>query len=314
MKRRIDPNNYKCVGFMDTTHPRQILLALPGIGYVKFPDDEEFKLVLEGYFAQSQELFGRKYPPKKCAHCGKTGLRWVVAVEDARDGKREAWGEICAEEAALADFPSLEQHRAKREAELGKSRAAIAKKQAAFEEENPGFYGELCAHLATPPFQVGRFTIDFGANNFLADLRAKFERYGDLSVRQVEAARKSMRSDNERATRIEKQDAEPKKPAPEGRVCVRGEVVSIKEYASDWGFNQKMTLKGDGWRVWLTVPSKIEDASLVGDEVARIERGDVIEVTATFERSKDDDSFAFGKRPSKCRVIATASNKEASNG
>lgn len=75
--------------------------------------------------------------------------------------------------------------------------------------------------------------------------------------------------------------------APAGRVAVTGIVLSIKTQDGYMGGTvYKMLLKlTTNAKVWLTCT----DAS--------IERGDTVTVKATFEVSRDDPSFAFGKRP-----------------
>jgi len=311
LKRTIDPTGYRCVGFMDAHYPQQTFAVVgPGI-VLKIPDDAEFAAMRENFHAQSRELFGTEFPPRKCAHCGKTRLRWIVAVEGSQ-GEREAWGDTCATEADLRDFPALEAYRAKKAAESLRSKAAIVKARQKFEDENPGFSAALIAHTeagATRPVDLSfvgrdvplaqRGAIEgqslFSDNGFLADLVAKLNRYGNLSDKQVAAARTAMQRDRERAIKLLEWAAEPKTDAPEGRTRVRGQVVSIKEYESDWGINYKATVKCDGYAVWLTVPAG-----------ADFEKGDVIEVTATLTRSDRDKSFAFGKRPTKVEVIERA--------
>lgn len=75
--------------------------------------------------------------------------------------------------------------------------------------------------------------------------------------------------------------------APQGLQTVTGRVLTIKPKTGMYGTTNKMTVKlENGSRVWASVPKG-----------ATVRPGDDITFTATFERSKDDPSFAFGSRP-----------------
>lgn len=90
------------------------------------------------------------------------------------------------------------------------------------------------------------------------------------------------------------EDAAPAEAAPEGRVVVTGTVVGLKWQESEYGTTLKWTVKDDrGFRVWSTVPSAAFD----------VERGDRVTFTVTLERSRDDETFAFGKRPTKVAFL-----------
>ena len=86
------------------------------------------------------------------------------------------------------------------------------------------------------------------------------------------------------------------KPVPviEGRILVKGEVLTIKEQEGFYGIQTKMLVKADGFKLWGTVP-----AALIGE----VERGSVVEFSAKVEPSKDDTSFGFFSRPSKAKVV-----------
>jgi hypothetical protein len=100
-------------------------------------------------------------------------------------------------------------------------------------------------------------------------------------------------------------------PAPEGRVTVRGRVVSKKGVESAYGWTLKMTVKVETtegtWLAWGTVPA---DLALIQHPTIEyqqtvLERGDEIEFTATLACGRDAH-FAIFKRPTKARVIAFA--------
>ena len=128
-------------------------------------------------------------------------------------------------------------------------------------------------------------------NTFVHDVLAKLDRYPSLTDRQMAAIPTSLARDVEFAERRAREASETKGDAPEGRAEVTGKVVSIKWRESHWGATRKMLVKlTNNSKVWLTAAGEIEP-------------GDTITVRATFTRSDDDRSFAFGKRPKLVEVI-----------
>lgn len=143
-------------------------------------------------------------------------------------------------------------------------------------------------------------------NTFLSSLRYQLDRDGTLSRAQVDAVPKAVEYIEEQAARIAEIKAEPKSPAPEGRVVVTGEIVFTKSQDSQYGTTWKMLVKCDGFRVWCTIPTAIETENGCFIDL----KGRVVTFTATLQRSKDDSSFAFAKRPSKA-TLAPAQQQEA---
>lgn len=117
---------------------------------------------------------------------------------------------------------------------------------------------------------------------------AKLDQYGTLSTRQLAAIVESYNRDNTHAAAKAIEALEPKGDAPSGRVTVKGTVLSIKSVegymAGTTTFKMLVKLENNS-KVWLTCTDN------------SIERGDRVTVKATFEVSRDDKSFAFGKRP-----------------
>lgn len=84
-------------------------------------------------------------------------------------------------------------------------------------------------------------------------------------------------------------------PAVEGRVLVKGEVLTVREQEGFYGPQIKMLVKAeDGWKVWGTVPSAI---------AGEVEKGSVVEFNAALKASDDDKFFGFFSRPAKAKVI-----------
>lgn len=77
------------------------------------------------------------------------------------------------------------------------------------------------------------------------------------------------------------------------KVQITGTVVSVDLKETDWGYREVMTVKDDrGFKVWGTRPAKISDCH-AGDKVSFI---------ASVERSSEDESFGFYKRPTKVTI------------
>lgn len=155
-----------------------------------------------------------------------------------------------------------------------------------------------------PPKEPG-----FNPAWILHDMYSKLHQYGSLSEKQIVFARKlADQILNPPSPKPEEKHV----PAPVGRVAVKGKVVSVKHYDGDYGPSTKMTVKvetPDGsWLVWTTVPAAITETFLANphgaeDGIAPWLKGKEVEFTATLTRG-NDEHFAFGKRPSKARVVA----------
>jgi hypothetical protein len=151
-------------------------------------------------------------------------------------------------------------------------------------------------------FDDNRDLLDFltteNEHYIIADIARKLHLWGNLSSAQIALVRKIKGEQEERANMQTVEEV--KVPAPEGRVSFTGKVVAIKEQWSDYAGNygeggmiQKLVVKmPEGFTVWVTRPSKIN---------AQV--GDIVSMTATLSRSDRDESFAFGKRPSKAVVV-----------
>lgn len=91
----------------------------------------------------------------------------------------------------------------------------------------------------------------------------------------------------------EKEDAG---PVPEGRKDVNGEIVSIKEVDTGYGYTLKMLVRlSNGSKVYGTIPKSIRGSAEIGNHIT---------FRATFEASKDDASFGFIKRPSGGEIVS----------
>ena len=127
---------------------------------------------------------------------------------------------------------------------------------------------------------------DPAAHYIARDIARKVAQYRDISQRQIELVYKLRQQQIDRAA-AKAAEPQPTAPAPEGRAEVTGTVLSIKVVQNDFGSAVKLLVRlTDNNKVWVTKPS--------GSDA---QRGWTVSLRATFERSHDDEHFAFGSRP-----------------
>ncbi|AXH70583.1 hypothetical protein SEA_ANDROMEDAS_30 [Microbacterium phage Andromedas] len=151
-------------------------------------------------------------------------------------------------------------------------------------------------------YDTGDYSVIKRTNGFLRTMAGKLFNASEngLTDNMVAAVRKMVTIQDER-------DAEAQAhPAPSGRVVVTGKVASTKVVESDYGVAYKILVKDDqGFKVWCSLPKAQADQAVeeyTGDEYEGWMdglKGRRITFTATLEPSRDDVSFAFGKRPTK---------------
>lgn len=219
----------------------------------------------------------------RCDHCG-AWLRYVVIWRHVPTDSYMATGETCARERFG--------HNDKVAKEVDRLRKRAAAKRA-----NAKVRDAVEAWLNADP--DNRFAVEYAeanrdGNYFYDDLLRKLKKWGPWTDRQRNAVLRGVVVDRERAKRQAERDAEPKVPAPEGRVVVTGTV--LKEELRDYDVFSRyvMTVKDDrGFAVWGTVPAAL----------GNVERGDRVTFTATVERSPDDETFGFFRRPTKAAHV-----------
>ena len=138
--------------------------------------------------------------------------------------------------------------------------------------------------------------------NICANIVQKLVQYGSLSDKQWAYLKQLVADVPNHAEKIAQKIAERKAeseaaaPAPAGRVCLVGTVLSIREPSDDAQFPAwKMLIKAqNGFKVWMTVPSNLSTKEL---------KGKTIRVLVTLKPSLDDTKFAFGSRPAKAEIL-----------
>ena len=234
----------------------------------------------------------------KCGHCGQ-GIRYAALLVRQDVQEFIFVGQDCLinrfEDLTKAEFDAL-----RKSAKLNRERAT---KKEVFEQtlsENP-WLAEVTTY----------------GGEFLDSLYEQAKNGKQLSERQIEAGVKALAKAKEYQAEFEVREAQKKVllasgvQAPEGKSKVVGKVAKIKWQESVYGGSLKMIVESDeGWKVWVTVPSTLQSKeSLIDGEfvyVGGVGEGDLIEFTATFERSEKDQLFAFGKRPTKAKILSVA--------
>ena len=269
-----DPAQYDVLDYLDGKRPVYF-----GQGVEAFAEEVKF------WEAEMAQAFGADWKSKnvrKCVHCGHNPLRWLTVVRHLLTGDVVVFGADCTKRLEFVDQKTFKLAQLQSKDAANKVRIKVWNAREAFLKANPVFAAAVAAYT--------------GTNTFVKDVVAKLGLYGSLSERQVSAVLNAIARDAQKAQQAVVEATEVKGLAPEGRQTVTGVILSTKTVEGFYGTTLKMLVKlENNSRVWLTVPSK-----------ATADRGDTITVTATFEVSKDDKSFAFGSRPSLVGVVKAA--------
>ena len=225
-----------------------------------------------------------------CDHCGAR-IRYVTVYRHTPTGKVVAVGNDCAGNTFdCCSRRDLDVKRLRERAATAAERNRVFGQASKFCEAT---CPELTEWLLSPAAkEVG---------GIFADLSEKLRRFGSLSEKQVEFARKLLREHFERQrngglTDRQVEFAKEKEAAadcPKGRVEITGTIVKTEDRYTEYGAVTKMVVKADsGFAVWLTMPSGLDAG-----------KGDRIAVTVTVTPSDKDSKFGFGSRPSKAKRL-----------
>lgn len=150
----------------------------------------------------------------------------------------------------------------------------------------------------------------------LRDIRGRLRKYGsisdktgDLVLRLHSEAVESIASCQSEIAAREQALASGVR-APEGKQTITGTVLGTKFVDSDFGGSWKAIIDlGNGTRVYGTIPGaelgvtyvsgRLDDGRACQIHISRIEKGDTVTFSATFEVSQKDSLFGFYKRPTK---------------
>lgn len=272
-----EPSDYEILDYFDNKRP-----VYYGQGIEAFEAEVKF------WEQDLATAFGPDWRKKvfHCVHCGNGRVRWITAAKHLPSQDVVVFGSDCTERLGFANKWAWKLAVLKSKAEAGHAKLKVWNARVKFLEANPA----IAAAIEQAKGEI------HAKNSFVQDVLSKLNQYGSLSERQVAAVLTSLARDVERASSRASEATEIKGPAPVGRVTVTGTVLSLKSQEGPYGWVTKTLLKlENNSRVWLTAPAKVA-----------LGKGDTLTVTATFEVSKDDASFAFGSRPSLVGVVKAA--------
>lgn len=282
-----DPADFEVVDYLDSNDAGER-------GFAKF-----FKEALAEYgLTERWSVYDGPGDIQVCDHCGHRGLRYLGIVRQKSTGQNFVFGSACVARADVEDRATLKLVQLKKLAANRAQRFKLAVDAAYYLNENPDIREFLFSIKRGPH---GEPQDSF---SFVNDVDRKLNQYGYLFDSQAEGLRKVIAKRPEyekRQAEREEKDAN-RGPAPEGRVEVQGEVLSVKWQDNDWGGSLKWLVElENGSRVWGSVPSVLWDSGK-----APVARGDKVRFKATFTRSDDDETFAFAKRPTGGEVTEEA--------
>ena len=234
-----------------------------------------------------------------CDHCGTRPLRYIGIVRQESTGANFIFGSTCVSKAELEDRAELKLVKLKKLAANRRERARLAEEAAYFlnlNEDIRVFLGGIKRGEKGAPED------DF---EFVNDMDLALNRWGGLTERQAAGLRKVI------AKRDEPRKPEVVKgPAPEGRQTITGEVVSFKLKEGFYGWEEKIVIRlENNSGVWVTCPKSLHSTFKWNADIDFGDwlKGQTVELTATFTRADDDESFAFGKRPTGAKIVSSDS-------
>lgn len=287
-----NPGEYSVVDYLDNQRPR----------YCPGEDITEFRARIERWEAEIAHYFpnwkraGQGHPDHDihhCRHCGNGTVRYIAVVQHDPTKTLVVFGSECVEKLQFRNRDELKVAQLKAKAALGAARLKVYRIREEFlaQPDNAPLLDAITNRVWERP--------EHAKNEFVRDLVAKLNTYGTLSPSQVAWFFKSLKQDLDRAERAKQEEIRKAtaQPAPEGRLTIKGEIVSTRTQDSRFGIVHKMlVLLETGAKVWGTIPSSA-DTDIKGKRCS---------FTATFERSKDDPTFGFFSRPTKFSLLTPA--------
>lgn len=284
-----------------------------GCGYYGSADEPGYSpLTHEAkYLLDEGWTFGDSPGGGNCDHCGARIKYWAI-LKHIPSHTLIRVGETCLDnrfERTTAEFHAL------------RKQAQLDREQHRIKARREEWLAESADNRAAAEFLTDRVIghDDYGYGGFYHSLYSKLNRYGELSEKQVAAALKAAeREAKYAAERAEREAAEPEgKPVIEGRIEITGTILAVKFVDNDFGGTLKMLVRDDrGFKVWGTRPNSLRtdwewregEGHVITQAVAG--KGDRITFTATVEKSDDDETFGFFKRPTKATLIEKAETTE----
>lgn len=138
-------------------------------------------------------------------------------------------------------------------------------------------------------------------NGFLWDMAEIVNRPRPLTDNQTAAVWRCLEGRRRYLERVAAEKANAR-PVPTGdRVTLTGEIVYTRVEDNPYGgVRSSMLVKGDGWKVWCSIPQSL--ASAVGCHVYEL-KGRHVRFVAAVSAATDDASMGYAKRPRKAELI-----------
>lgn len=296
--------NYQYVTSMDLDERPPMKVMMVGGSLLFVADPEATAIWLEerrklfALFADSPEHVNQD--SHQCDHCG-AHFRYCAILKYKPTGGHLIVGETCLDNRfgrATEDFQAM-----RKEAQLVRETHRIVQARIKFAEDYPDL-----AFLAS-----GEIPEDLVWNNYIVDLSQKLHQYGELSERQIAAARRTVAKAAESHQKYLDREAgkatEVEIPVVTGRVQITGVVVSVREPDEYAMFPQwKMLVKDDrGFKVWGSIPQSLTQfvdkdgmERFIGYRALVDQR---VAFSASVEKSEKDQNFGFYKRPTKAERL-----------
>lgn len=284
----IRPEEYEFVAALSTKEGGQFL-------------EQQFRVV-DAHMNRTGGKFSRHEHGGSCHVCGAAAHDRAVFFHE-KSGQYIYTGFDCAEKIDAGQSSLFRKVRSERQAieraKAGKLKAtALLGMRSILTRVQAHFVDDIGGRAKTPPMSI-QLDADLrrraeDVSLTIVDITRQLVKKGDLSQKQWDFLSRLLDQYDRLPEQQRERDEQNLPPAPTGKVTVTGEVLTIKPVVNDWGMTVKTLVKDDqGFKVWCTLPKAIGAA----------ERGQRVQFSVTLEPSKDDPSFAFGKRPSKARYL-----------
>jgi hypothetical protein len=210
-----------------------------------------------------------------CGICGASA-NYVGVFVHRPTGEVIYVGHQCAQKVEMGDDDAFDALKRRIHAEQERYRGTLRARK-------------LLHEYGIPAMECARYS-----HEILSDMWHKLVKYGSLSEKQVDLAKKLI--DRLKTPRPDYEDEpKPTKHVPEGRVVVTGLVLGTKVKDTGYGEQLKMLLRSDdgAWKCWGTVPRALRSP----------EKGAHVQFTAKLTRSSNDAYFGFFSRPTKAKYL-----------
>jgi hypothetical protein len=239
--------------------------------------------VIRAHMAKTGGTYSAHAHGGNCAVCGNANAMFTALFHHEPTNTYVRMGRDCADKCDMGNERAFRRITdavtAAREAKAGKLRAE----------------GVLNARDLSAAWAIYTGAGEGNEEATIRDIVGRLVRYGNMSDAQ-ETFLRNLLSRIEKRTEVQaarEQERAAAQPVREGRFTIAAEVVSVKLQENGFGTRRVMTIRtAEGWMAWGTAP-------------ADCERGQMINITATFAVSDSDPKFGFFKRPI-ARITAEA--------